>query len=138
MAKRRYTDAQIINAINRSRGLVFLAAQTLGCNPATIHHRAQKNPKIRECIEDERGRILDFAEAKLIESIGRGEAWAICFLLKTQGKNRGYVERAEVKSETKVALVNNPEELSDDELTIIARGGSLPAFKKTAGEKDAY
>ena len=124
MPKQRYTDKQIINAITRNRGLVFLAAQSLGCNPATIHHRAQKNPKIRVCIEDERGKILDFAEAKLLEAVKEGEAWAVCFLLKTQGKQRGYVERQEVKAETKVAIMNNMEELTDEQLTAIATGKS--------------
>lgn len=135
MAKRRYTDKQIIHAIVRSKGLVFLAAQQLGCMPSTIHHRAQKNPKMRECIENERGRILDFAEAKLLEAVNGGEAWAVCFLLKTQGKQRGYVERQEVKAETKVAMVNNPEELTDEQLTIIATGGTIAAGSSKASNQ---
>lgn len=122
MTKRRYTDKQILNAVSQSKGLVFLAAKHLGCTPSTIHHRAQKNPKIRECIEDERGWILDFAESKLLQAVKGGEAWAVCFLLKTQGKQRGYVERQEVKAETKVAMVNNIEELTDEQLTAIATG----------------
>lgn len=93
MPKFRFSDKAIITAIKKCRGLVYLAAQGLGCDPATIHHRAQKNLKIREVIEDERNRVLDFAEAKLIESVGTGEAWAVCFLLKTQGRKRGYSER---------------------------------------------
>lgn len=122
MAKHRYTDKQIFAAIERNKGLVFLAAQQLGCYPSTIHHRAVKNNKIRECIEIERGRILDFAEAKLLEAVGRGEAWAICFLLKTQGKGRGYVERQEIKADAKITVLNNAEEISDAELDyLIAR-----------------
>lgn len=122
MPKRRYTDAQIMAAISRARGLVYLAAQALGCDPATIHHRAQKNPKIREAIEIERGRILDFAEAKLLEAVNSGEAWAVCFLLKTQAKSRGYVERSEVKQESKVMVIDDADELSDDQLAAIATG----------------
>lgn len=119
MAKHRYTDKQIFAAIERNKGLVFLAAQQLGCYPSTIHHRAIKNNKIRECIEIERGRILDFAEAKLLEAVGRGEAWAICFLLKTQGKGRGYVERQEIKAEARIAITNNIEEISDEQLEFL-------------------
>ena len=121
---RRYTDEQILHAVGKTGGLVYLAAQALGCDPATIHHRAQKNPKIREAIETQRGRILDFAESKLLEAVNKGEAWAVCFLLKTQGKVRGYIERAEVKQETRVAITTNAEELSDDELAAIAIGRS--------------
>jgi len=131
MPRRRYTDQQILNAIERSRGLVFLAAQALGCDPATIHHRAQKNDKIREAIEIERGRILDFAEAKLLEAVRDGAAWAICFLLKTQARSRGYVERQEVTTSQKVAIVRDAEELSDDELAAIATGRGRVATKET-------
>jgi len=127
--KRRYTDKQIIASIQRARGLVYLAAQGIGCDPATIHHRAQKNPKIREAIEIERGRVLDFAEAKLLEAVHGGEAWAVCFLLKTQAKSRGYVERSEVKQESRVVVLSDPEELSDAELAAIARGRSKPTSK---------
>jgi hypothetical protein len=96
MANRpKFTDKQMIAAITRARGLVYLAAQNLGCDPATIFHRAQKKPAIREIIETERNRVLDFAEAKLIEAVGNGQAWAVCFLLKTQGRKRGYIERQE-------------------------------------------
>jgi hypothetical protein len=31
-----------------------------------------------------------------------GEAWAVCFYLKTQAKDRGYVERSEVQHSSEV------------------------------------
>ena len=40
--------------------------------------------------------MLDNTESALYVAALRGEAWAVCFLLKTQGKSRGYVERAEL------------------------------------------
>ena len=40
MTRRRYTNKQIIAAVKAARGLVFLAAKNLHCDPATIHHRA--------------------------------------------------------------------------------------------------
>ena len=38
---------------------------------------------------------LDIAEESLITAVKAGEAWAVCFLLKTRGKKRGYTERQE-------------------------------------------
>lgn len=122
--RRRFTDAQIMAAVESSRGLVYLAAKNLNCDPATIHHRAQRNPKIREAIENERGLIVDFAESKLVNSVNNGEAWAVCFLLKTQGRKRGYTERTEIISESRVNVVQNLEKLSDEQLTAIAIGRS--------------
>jgi hypothetical protein len=131
----RYSDKQMIAAITRARGLVYLAAQNLGCDPATIFHRAQKKPAIREIIETERNRVLDFAEAKLIEAVGNGEAWAVCFLLKTQGRKRGFVERSEIRQESRIVLATDAEELSDDELAAIATGRGRIVDKTPNGQE---
>lgn len=34
--------------------------------------------------------MLDHAESSLQKAVLKGEAWAVCFFLKTQGKSRGY------------------------------------------------
>jgi|ERR1700738_1420369 len=94
---RKYSDAQIIAALKAKKGLIFLAAKKLHCTPMTIHVRAAKNPLIRKTIENSREEIVDTAEEKLFESIKDKEAWAIGFALKTIGRNRGYVERSEVR-----------------------------------------
>jgi len=93
----KFTDASIIAALHKTRGLVYLASQVLGCTPLTIFNRANKRPEVRSVIEDERNRVVDFGELKLIEAVQRGDAWAVCFLLKTQGRRRGYSERFEVE-----------------------------------------
>lgn len=40
--------------------------------------------------------ILDLAEEKLHEAIGEGDMKAVQFLLRTKGRNRGYVEKMEM------------------------------------------
>jgi len=39
--------------------------------------------------------MMDMAELKLLDAVVMGQPWAILFYLKTQGKDRGYVERSE-------------------------------------------
>ena len=92
----RYTDKQIIDALQQTKGMVYVAAQRLGCSPDTIKARMAKSEKIRAVAEAERGRMGDTAELKLIEAIHDGQPWAIQFYLKTQAKDRGYTERQEV------------------------------------------
>jgi hypothetical protein len=41
--------------------------------------------------------MVDNAESALNRSVLSGEAWAVCFTLKTQGKSRGYIERQEIR-----------------------------------------
>jgi hypothetical protein len=72
-----------------------LAAADLGITTQTLRNYARRWEELRVAIREAKGRMLDTAEDKLKEAIERGEAWAICFFLKCQGKGRGYVERAE-------------------------------------------
>lgn len=119
----RVTDKQILAAIRSCKGLVYLTARTLGINPSTVHRRAQANPRIRELINSERQEFIDTAELALLTAVTRGEAWAVCFALKTQGRDRGYVERQEIKAEAKISVTIS-EEMTDEELCQIARGSS--------------
>ncbi len=93
--KKQYTVQQIIDALTKSKGMVYLAAKALDCDPSTIHRRANTNKQIRAAIEASRGEVLDVAEVALMAAIQRQEAWAIAFALKTIGKGRGYVERVQ-------------------------------------------
>jgi hypothetical protein len=90
------TTEDIIKTLTETHGMVFLAAQRLGCAPVTIYRRAKKVKAVREVIDSQRGKMLDTAELKLENAILNGEPWAITLALKTIGKHRGYVERAEV------------------------------------------
>lgn len=92
----RYTDTQIIKALQDTKGMVYVAAQRLGCSPDTIKARLAKSQKIRAVAEAERGKMGDTAELKLIQAIQAGQPWAVTFYLKTQAKDRGYTERMEV------------------------------------------
>jgi hypothetical protein len=90
-----YSDEEIIAALKKSRGLVYTAAERVGCAAETIYARSKQSPAIAEAIKHQRGKIIDKAEDKLIAAINKGEAWAIALMLKTLGKDRGYVERTE-------------------------------------------
>ena len=97
MAKRhRYTAQQVIDALKATRGLVYLAAQRLGCDPDTVMNYCKRYPTVEQAKHDARGALLDMAEAKLFLAVQRGEAWAITFCLKTIGRSRGYGERLDL------------------------------------------
>ncbi|MBA3829870.1 MAG: hypothetical protein H0X33_13100 [Taibaiella sp.] len=93
---KQFKPQQIIDALVKNHGMVYLSAKELGCEPKTIYNYAKDSPEIQEAINNARGEVTDNAESKLFDAINKGEAWAICFYLKTQGKSRGYVERQEV------------------------------------------
>jgi len=92
-APRRFTVAQVVEALNTSHGMVYLAARLLGCCPNTVYNYAERHAKVKEAIHTRQGERLDEAELALLKAVRSGEAWAVCFTLKCLGKKRGFIER---------------------------------------------
>jgi len=86
---------QVIDAINAKKGMVYLAADMLGCSHTTVYNYAKRHPTIQYAIDANRGVMLDTAELALWQGIQDGESWAVQFALRTIGRDRGYVERQE-------------------------------------------
>ena len=94
--KKRYTPQQVADALNETRGMVFLAAKKLGCSDDTIYNYAKRYKAVGDALRQQRGQFVDMAELKLWNAVNEGESWAVQFALRTLGKERGYVERQEV------------------------------------------
>jgi hypothetical protein len=104
--------------------MVFAAARMLGCAPNTIYNYLRRYPELRDVQQAERGLQTDTAELKLFDAIERGEAWAICFYLKTQAKDRGYIERQEHTGTGGQPLeVRDLTEIKREKLTIAVQNG---------------
>ena len=101
----QYSTTDIIAALDKVHGGVCLAAEQLGCNYKTIERRAAKVRAVADTIAKYRERRNDIAEMKLEAALIGGEAWAIQFQLRTQGKERGYSERHEVLGKSDARLV---------------------------------
>lgn len=99
MSRQRYTAAQVIEAIEQSRGIKSAIAQRLGCHRHTVDNYIARYPTVARAYWEERERIVDTAEVKLLEKLKDGVDWAIKYVLSTLGKDRGYVERQEVAGE---------------------------------------
>jgi hypothetical protein len=91
--QREYTEAEIVAALKKTHGMVYLAAAKVGCTAPTIYNRAKTSEAIANALTSERGVMLDTAENKLLAAIKTGEPWAIQFALKMLGKDRGYAEK---------------------------------------------
>ena len=107
----RFTEEHIAGVLKESRGLQALAAKQLGVSLRTITNYLNKFPDLKEILDEEREATLDMAEASLYRAVIRGEAWAVCFFLKTRGKSRGYVERTEVEEVSNDAVALKLKEL---------------------------
>jgi hypothetical protein len=94
--KRKYTAAQVVEALQACQGLVYLAARRLGCSPTTIWAYRTRFKTVRDAVRQKRGELVDTAELALLQGVQQGAPWAVTFVLKHLGRGRGYVERQEV------------------------------------------
>gem|GEM_PF-1874133 len=105
MASRsRYTAQQVIDALKATRGMVYLAAKALQCDPETVMNYCKRFPTVEQAKHDARGELLDIAEVKLWTAVQAGEHWAITFALKTLGRSRGYVEKVDLSVQIDIAV----------------------------------
>ena len=78
-------------------GNMAAVARHFGVTRAAVYNCVRRRPKLQEVIEEAREAMKDHAVSALHTAIFKGEAWAICFYLKTQAKDRGYIERTELR-----------------------------------------
>jgi hypothetical protein len=90
-----FTVEEIEKALRKALGLKSYAAKNLGCDYKTIDNYCKRYKKLQKIIDEMKETRLDIAESKLMTGVNEGNPTLIIFLLKTQGKGRGYVERQE-------------------------------------------
>jgi len=85
----------MIEALEKSLGVVTSACKSVGISRETHYRWTREDPEYQEAVEDISGVALDFAESQLHRQIKDGNTAATIFYLKTKGKGRGYIERIE-------------------------------------------
>jgi len=96
MAKERVPTERIIECLRETNGLVSLAAKRVPCSQSTINTRRKRVKAVEDVIRECRGELVDFGELALRRAVVAGEPWAVGLVLKTLGKDRGYIERQEI------------------------------------------
>ena len=92
----RWTAEEVIASIEKNRGNIAAVGRQMGVSRMTIHRYMHEHPTIRAALDDARESMLDNAESVLYKKVLEGSTPELIFFLKTQGRNRGYVERSEV------------------------------------------
>jgi hypothetical protein len=103
-AEPKRTKDEVIRALRKYKGAVYLAAEKLGISRWTMRRYLKRWKEARTVLREERGKFLDQAEGKLRAAVNKGNLGAIMFTLKTLGKRRGYVERTEVSGPAGAAV----------------------------------
>ena len=132
--KPRYTAGQVAAALLECRGMMYLAAKRLGCDPETIRNYCKRYQTVEQAKQDARGELLDMAELKLWAAVQRGEAWAIAFALKTLGRNRGFVEKLDLTLQIEQVAQRVAAEVGLSAAAVLAEAQQLLAEVDTHAE----
>jgi hypothetical protein len=101
----KLTAKAVTAAIRDMNGNISAVARRLGVCRQTVYSYIERHPSVKDVLTEARETMIDNAESALYRAVLNGEAWAVCFFLKTQGKSRGYVERQEVTGADGGAIV---------------------------------
>jgi hypothetical protein len=105
----------MIKAAEDTGGLISLMAQRLGCHSNTVRNYIARHPTLKAAIDQEREVLVDEAEFGLRKAVRDIQPWAVGLVLKTLGKDRGYVEKQQIEMSGSLDV----SKLSDDELRAI-------------------
>lgn len=110
MTREDITDDQIIEVLEKKAGLLAPTAKAIGISRRCLYNWIEKSPKLQEAVTDARETVIDMAESVLMEKIQGKETVATLFYLKTIGRERGYVEKAELVMHKEQPLFGDEEE----------------------------
>lgn len=113
--RRGVSNEALAVALAEAGGIYTEAAKIIGTSRANVSQRVKRSPALQKVVEQARESLVDLAESQLKKKIRDGNMTAIIFALKTQGKERGYVERQEVQTDGKVRIVFETEIITKKE-----------------------
>lgn len=91
------SNADVELALRKTDGNISEAANFLGVSHRTVRNRIQENENLQSVLSEVREAFLDLTESELRKGVKAGNASLIMFVLKTLGRNRGYVEKVNVE-----------------------------------------
>lgn len=85
----------LLDAYDKSMGNISATCRKVNISRETFYRYKREDPVFAERIHEINESNLDFAESVLLKNIREGKEASLIFYLKTQGKERGYVEKVE-------------------------------------------
>lgn len=76
---------------------VSATCKAIGISRRMYYRWLDEHPDFKDAVEDARESLIDLVETKLHQNIMEGKESSIFFFLKTQAKDRGYIETVEQK-----------------------------------------
>jgi len=97
---------EVIEAFEKHGGLITYAARDLKCSYKVLRKYVDKNVRVQKALDAIKLANVEKAERKLGDLVESGSLGAICFTLKCQGRDRGWVENLDVSFPDKPIIFN--------------------------------
>jgi len=111
---KKLTVAGVSEQLRKLDGNVAAVGRAYGVTRSAVANYITDHPELKSVRDEARESVKDDAESVLYQQLREGEAWAVCFFLKTQAKDRGYIERTEVEQKTSARLVIEEDVVGDN------------------------
>ena len=93
---RGVTDDMVADALVKSAGIIYRAAELVGLDRHAVARRISKSAKLKKIQQGIVEKVLDMAEAQVIKYISNGDKDMIRFYLNNKGRERGYGNRIDL------------------------------------------
>lgn len=100
MKKGGLTTETVAAKLRELSGNMAAVARSFGVTRQAVWKFCNAREALRAVSHECRETMKDHAESALYKAVLSGEAWAVCFYLKTQAKDRGYIEKQELAVES--------------------------------------
>ena len=99
----RKTQAEVIEALRKSGGIISDAAKLLGLScPTSLRRRIKNSPKLNEALDEIREGLKDLAEGNILSALKLGDKDVSKWYLAALARDRGYGAKLEVEGKMTV------------------------------------
>jgi transposase-like protein len=110
-----HSKEAVLAAIKASKGIKSSVMAALGCSRGTVDNYLSRWPELKDELEVARSSLVQVAASALVTDLenpaSKGHQPAYMFVLKTIGKEEGFVERSEVSGPDGKNLFSLPPEV---------------------------
>ncbi len=91
----KLTTQLVEKLLRKHDGNLAAVGRAAGVTRTAVGNFIERHESLKPVLQETRETMKDGAESSLYNAAKAGESWAVCFYLKCQAKDRGYVERTE-------------------------------------------
>jgi hypothetical protein len=110
---------EVVEALIEFDGNLSAVSDALDCSRGKVSRFLVDHPELEDVMQDARESVLDSAERVLVKKARKGHTRELLFLLRTQGRRRGY-------GDTQVQVNIDVSQLSIEELEAIVNAKGRP------------